>query len=92
MGQFVEYDGIDKKLSKIIGISETSKASLTGIDSLIQESVGENGVAWSGDSASAFRTSWDELSAEIPKFIQTIENQVFNIQQMLELTKQSDNN
>jgi len=90
MGQIIEYGEIEEKLSKIVTDGENTKLNLDGINSLIQQSVGADGVAWSGESATAFRNSWDELASEIPEFIQTVENQATNVQGMLTKTKETD--
>lgn len=92
MGQIVEYGGIEEKLKAIQLDGEQTKSNLENIDKLIQSSVGEGGGAWSGESASQFRASWDELAAELPTFIQKVELQATNVQNLLSQTKAADQN
>jgi uncharacterized protein YukE len=92
MGQIVEYGGIEAKLKTIQLDGEQTKTNLDGIDKLIQLSVGPGGAAWDGESASQFKASWDELSAELPLFIDSVEKQALNVQTMLTHTKEADQN
>ena len=92
MGQLVEYGGIEEKLATIKLDGETTKTNLDAIDRLIKDSVGEGGGAWSGESASQFRASWDELAAELPGFIANVQTQATNLETMLTKTKASDQN
>ena len=92
MGQIVEYGGIEEKLATIKTDGDLVRSNLEGIDKLIKDSVGDGGGAWSGDSASQFRTSWDELAAELPGFIANVETQASNVQMFLAKTKESDQN
>ena len=92
MGQIVDYSGIEAKLRTIQLDGEQTKSNLDGIDKLIQASVGPGGAAWSGESATQFRNSWDGLAAELPTFIDNVEKQAFNVQTMLTQTKAADQN
>lgn len=90
MGQLIDYDSIKTKLDTITKDGEATKTNLEAMDNLIQDSVGNGGKAWSGESAAAFRASWDNLAADLPDFITTVQNQARNIENMLEKTHESD--
>ena len=90
MGQIIDYDSIKTKLDTIKSDGDATKTNLEAMDNLIQDSVGNGGKAWSGESAAAFRASWDNLAAELPDFITTVQNQALNIESMLEKTQQTD--
>ena len=90
MGQIIEYSEIEAKLSTITNDGEATKMNLEGINRLIESAVGPDGYAWSGEAATAFKNSWDELAAGIPDFITTVQNQAANIQSMLTKTKETD--
>ncbi len=92
MGQIIEYGAIEEKLATIKLDGEETRTNLLAIDRLIKDTVGEGGAAWSGESATQFRTSWDELAAELPGFITIVENQATNVQTMLTKTKDTDQN
>ena len=92
MGQIIEYSGIEEKLATIRLDGESTQTNLNAIERLIKDSVGEGGAAWSGESASQFRSSWDELAAEIPGFIDKVKAQAANVELMLEKTKATDQN
>ena len=92
MGQIIEYGGIEEKLATIKLDGEATQTNLTNIDRLIKESVGDGGGAWSGESASQFRASWDELAAEIPGFIEKVKDKDGNVEMMLAKTKATDQN
>ncbi len=90
MGQLIDYESIKGKLNTIVKDGEETKNNLNSMDALIQDSVGNGGRAWSGESASAFRASWDNLASELPDFITTVENQARNIDSMLVKTQATD--
>ena len=90
MGQLVDYDTIKTKLSTIENDGEATKTNLEAMDNLIQDAVGNGGKAWSGESAAAFRASWDNLAADLPEFITTVQNQARNVDSMLVKTQESD--
>ena len=90
MGQFIDYESIKSKLDTIVKDGESTKTNLEGMDSLIQDAVGNGGRAWSGESAAAFRTSWDNLAASLPEFITTVQNQAHNVDSMLVKTQATD--
>ena len=90
MGQLIDYDTIKTKLDTVEKDGEATKTNLEAMDRLIQESVGNGGKAWSGESASAFRASWDNLAADLPTFITTVQNQARNIDSMLVKTQATD--
>ena len=90
MGQFIDYDSIKTKLNTIEKDGEATKTNLEAIDNLIQDSVGNGGKAWSGESATAFRASWDNLAADLPDFITTVQNQARNVESMLGKTQETD--
>lgn len=86
----IDYEGIKEQLNVIEGACEDTQASLSAIDNEIKNSVGEDGAAWSGASASEFRNSWDGLAAELPTFITYVNNQAKNIEMMLAKTQATD--
>ncbi len=86
----VSYSELESQLSTLIQSAEDTKTNLEAMDTLIDNYVGPAGSAWSGDSATAFKTSWDGLAEEIPDFITTVENQGNNLKMMLDKTKAVD--
>ena len=90
MGQIIDYESIKAKLDTIVKDGEATKSNLNAMDSLIQQAVGNGGSAWSGESAVAFRSSWENLASELPDFITTVENQARNIDNMLIKTQETD--
>ncbi len=90
MGQFIDYESIKAKLDTIVNDGEAIKTNLNAMDLLIQETVGNGGTAWSGESASAFRSSWEGLAAELPDFVTTVQNQARNVDSMLVKTRDTD--
>ena len=90
MGQLIDYDTIKSKLDTVEKDGEATKTNLEAMDKLIQEAVGNGGKAWSGESAAAFRASWDNLAADLPAFITTVQNQARNIDSMLVKTQETD--
>jgi len=89
-GNVVNYGELEAELSTITTAAEETKTNLDAMNRVISDAVGADGAAWSGDSAAAFRESWDGLAAEIPDFIQTVQNQVSNLESMLNKTKAID--
>ncbi len=90
MGQFIDYESIKAKLDTIVNDGEAIKTNLNAMDLLIQETVGNGGTAWSGESASAFRSSWEGLADELPDFVTTVQNQARNVDSMLVKTRDTD--
>jgi uncharacterized protein YukE len=88
--QQLNYPAVKEKLDKIVSNGESLRQNFRAMDVLIQNSVGEGGVAWTGRSASGYANSWDELREEIPKFIDAIDKQVENIDAVLLLTSKTD--
>lgn len=86
----IEYEEIREQLSIIQKACEDTKISLDFIDREIKDSVGADGAAWSGKSATEFRTSWDGLAEELPTFISYVNTQVRNIESMLSKTEAAD--
>ena len=83
----VEYEAITKKMKDIDVYTEDANNNLTAINNLIEETVGANGAAWSGESAVAFKTTWDELAGEFTSFVGEFKKQSTNIQNLLTQTK-----
>lgn len=86
----VEYDAITKKMNDIEGYTNDAEKSLKSINSLIEESVGASGSAWSGESAVAFKQSWDNLSKDFDSFVNDFRKQSNNIQELLTKTQAVD--
>lgn len=86
----IEYEEIREQLNIIEKACEDTKLSLDSIDREIKDSVGADGAAWSGASATEFRTSWDGLAEELPTFISYVNTQVKNIESMLSKTEATD--
>ena len=76
----INIDKLQEKLNKIKEVSERMKNSLNNINSLITETVGQNVGVWDGESASDFRTSWDQLSNDIPSYIKILQTQINNLE------------
>ena len=66
-------------INKMKEVSERIEKSLSNIDKLITETVGQNVGVWDGDSANEFRTSWSNLSNEIPNYIEILQKQINNV-------------
>ena len=86
----IEYEEIREQLNIIQTACEDTKASLDAIDNEIKNSVGADGAAWSGNSATEFRNSWDGLAEELPTFIAYVNTQARNIDMMLTKTQATD--
>lgn len=86
----IEYEEIKEQLKVIEKACEDTKVSLNSIDMEIKNSVGADGAAWAGASASEFRNSWDGLAEELPTFITYVNTQAKNIDMMLAKTQATD--
>ena len=86
----VEYDAVTKKMNDIKGYTNDADKSLKQINSLIEQSVGANGAAWSGESAVAFKNSWDGLAERFSSFVNDFNQQAVNIQTLLTETQAVD--
>lgn len=86
----IDYEAIQEQLNIIQKSCEDTKISLEAIDNDIKDSVGADGAAWSGASATEFRNSWDGLAEELPTFISYVDTQVKNIESMLSKTEATD--
>lgn len=86
----VEYDAITKKMNDIKGYTADADKSLKAINSLIEQTVGANGTAWSGESAVAYKNSWDGLADRFNSFVQDFDQQATNIQTLLTETQAVD--
>ena len=88
----IEIDEIQKQLIKIQKATEQAKTSLEAMDKEIKDSVGEGKIAWSGASALEFRKKWDEIAEDIPKYIEIMETQILNIQNIEQKSIQLNDN
>ena len=79
----VEYDAITKKMNDIKGYTTDAESSLKAINSLIEETVGASGTAWSGESAVAFKNSWDGIAEQFSSFVNDFNLQSSNIESLL---------
>lgn len=79
----VEYDAITSKMNDIKGYTTDAEKNLRAIDSLINETVGASGTAWSGESAVAFKKSWDGIAEQFSSFVNDFNQQSVNIQTLL---------
>ena len=86
----VEYDAITKKMNDIKGYTSDADSNLKKIRSLVDGTVGLNGSVWSGESAVAYKQSWDNLAAEFNSFVQSFNQQAVNIQTLLSETQVVD--
>ena len=89
-GQKLDYSGVEEALGKVIQAGDATETNLKAIDKLIEESVGDDGYIWGGESADAFKASWAELAEELPKFIQSVRTQADNIRTAKEITQSED--
>ena len=89
-GQKLEFSGVEEALGKVSETGEITETNLKGIDALIEESVGDEGYVWGGESADAFKASWAELAEELPKFIQAVKTQADNIRTAKEIAQSKD--
>ena len=86
----VEYDAITGKMNDIKSYTSDADKNLKAINSLIEESVGANGAAWAGESAVAFKASWDGIAENFNSFVAAFNQQATNIQTMLSETQAVD--
>lgn len=86
----VEYDAVTKKMNDIKGYTSDADKNLKAINNLIEETVGASGTAWSGESAVAFKNSWDGIAENFASFVQDFNQQAVNIQTLLTETQAVD--
>ena len=86
----VEYEAITKKMNDIKGYTTDADSCLKAINSLIEQTVGANGSAWSGESAVAYKNSWDGLADRFNSFVNDFNQQAVNIQTLLTETQAVD--
>jgi len=86
----VEYDAITGKMNDIKNYTTEADACLKAVDALIDSSVGANGAAWSGESAVAFKNSWETLAANFTTFVESFNKQATNINTLLEKARAVD--
>ena len=86
----VEYDAITKKMNDIKSYTTDADSNLKAINSLIEQTVGANGTAWSGESAVAYKNSWDGLAERFTSFVNDFNQQAVNIQTLLTETQAVD--
>ena len=86
----VEYEAIQKKMNDIESYTSDADKTLKSINSLIEESVGASGAVWSGESAVAFKNSWDDLSSRFTSFVEDFRRQSDNIKTLLVETQAVD--
>ena len=79
----VEYDTITKKMNDIKNYTVDADKNLKAINNLIEDSVGVGGTAWSGESAVAFKKSWDGIAEQFSSFVNDFNQQAVNIQTLL---------
>ena len=89
--ELIKINEIEKKLKSIILDEELVKKNLEGMNSLIEEAVGDHGSAWRGEAATSFRKSWDVLADDIPSFIDTVKIQATNLETLLQELKKTEN-
>lgn len=86
----VEYQAVTAKMNEINSLTEDANNNLKGINTLIEENVGAKGRAWSGESAAAYKQSWDGIAANFNSFVQDFRQQSVNIQTLLRETQAVD--
>ena len=86
----IEYEAVSAEMKKIDEYTEEAKDKLTKINALIEESIGANGEAWAGDSASAFKQSWDKIAENFNSFVSDFRQQSINIQTLIRENKAVD--
>ena len=81
MGQEFNYAMVQQTLAKIEEDNGNVKKALDEANEFIKENVGSAGKAWSGESAIAFRGSWDTLANNvIPERIKEVQQQAKNLE------------
>lgn len=86
----VEYDAITGKMNDIKGYTTDADKNLRAINELINDTVGTNGTAWSGESAVAYKKSWDGIAENFSAFVEDFNKQAVNIQTLLTETQAVD--
>lgn len=86
----VQYQAVTAKMNDIKGLTAEADANLKAINSLIEQSVGAKGSAWSGDSAVAYKNSWDGIAERFSSFVQDFNLQAVNIETLLRETQAVD--
>lgn len=86
----VEYDAITAKMNDIKGYAGDAEANLKAINALIEDSVGSSGTIWSGESAAAFKNSWDGIAENFSSFVNDFNQQAVNIETLLSETQAVD--
>ena len=95
----IEMDGVHHEFCAVEGVREdvteiilnlknviftiNADKNLKAIDALINETVGASGTAWSGESAVAFKNSWDGIAEQFSSFVNDFNQQAVNIQTLL---------
>jgi uncharacterized protein YukE len=79
----INIDEIKNILTDIKIQSEIIDSSLKNIEEIINESIGINGKAWSGESANEFINSWNKISNNTNDFKLIVQNQINNINSVL---------
>ena len=86
----LDYAGVIEKLNTIKTACADTESALSAMNTEITTAVGPSGTAWQGDSANQFLTSWNELAAAIPSFVQSVNTQATNIETALTTSQNAD--
>ncbi len=90
VGQELDFPGVEKSMDIITDAGDIIENNLNLINTKIEESVGRGGYVWSGESAEAYKRSWEELAEDIPEYIKYVRTQAKNIRDAAETSKSND--
>ena len=87
----INFNDLETSIKKIEELSDEVRLALQGADNIIKDNIATNIGIWDGASATAYKNQWETISANIPSYIKTFEEQALTLSEYSKRMKSTEN-